>query len=117
MITAVGCDPQAGSGAGSAHNRHIHYSPRAPPGRTVAGVQPAVPRQRRDLVVSGAGATRLDMDLRAGRSVALYRGVYVAAGHANGLLVRVTAAVRTQGSLAVATYTTSAALHGFRWLP
>jgi len=80
-------------------------------------VQPPVPRQRRDLVDSGAGATRLDMDLRAGRSVALYRGVYVAAGHANGLLVRVTAAVRTQGSLAVATYTTSAALHGFRWLP
>ena len=63
------------------------------------------------------GSVRLDMDLRAGRSVALYRGVYVGAEQATGFLQRVVGALRTQRAPVAVTFTTSAVLHAFRWLP
>jgi len=64
-------------------------------------MQPTLPTPRGELIMAGASSVRLDMDLRAGRTVAAYRGVYVAAGRANGLLQRATAALRTHRPPAV----------------
>jgi hypothetical protein len=78
---------------------------------------PNVPTPRRELLGAGATVAALDLDLRSGRSVSVFRGVHVGAGHDIGLLTRVRAALRTQGALSVATFTTAAVLHAFRWLP
>jgi hypothetical protein len=78
---------------------------------------PNVPTPRRELLGAGATVAALDLDLRSGRSVSVFRGVHVAARHDIGLLTRVRAALRTQGALSVATFTTAAVLHAFRWLP
>src|SRR3982751_6776605 len=78
---------------------------------------PIIPTPRRELLGAGATVGALDVDLRAGRSVSVFRGVHVAAGHDIGRLARVTAALRTQDPCSVATYTTATVLHDFRWLP
>ena len=80
-------------------------------------MQPVVPTSRRVLIAAGATPARLDAELRAGRSIAMFRGVHVAAADQVGWLTRVRAALATQDSRSVLTHTTAAAVHGLRWLP
>src|SRR5439155_6164784 len=76
-----------------------------------------VPASRRALVANGHRPEHLDRYRKAGRSVAVFRGVHVDATHAAGLLQRVRAALATQAADAVAGMQTSAWLHRLRWLP
>jgi hypothetical protein len=78
---------------------------------------PLLPTARQALLTRGATPADLDLDLRAGRSLSVFRGVHVDAGHADGFWVRLRAALATQDVRAIATLTTAAVLHGFRWLP
>lgn len=76
-----------------------------------------VPTPRQALIAAGVSTRQLDRDRRAGRSVALFRGVHVDASHADGLLPRIAAAMATQSRQAVVGMQTAAVLHGLRWLP
>jgi hypothetical protein len=76
-----------------------------------------LPTSRAALIRSGADAGQLDRNLRAGRTVAVFRGVYVAPTYSLGWLTRVRAALAALGADAVAGMQTSAVLHRLRWLP
>jgi hypothetical protein len=80
-------------------------------------MNPLVPTPRRDLLLAGATAGVLRRELRSGRSVAVHRGVHVAAGYDIGFLSRLHAAMATQAQRSAATLQTAAVLHAFRWLP
>jgi hypothetical protein len=78
---------------------------------------PLIPTPRQSLIAAGKTAGDLDLDLRTGRSVAVFRGVHVDAAHRHGFWVRVRAAIATQSARSVMTLTTAAVIHGFRWIP
>lgn len=76
-----------------------------------------MPTPRRELLMAGATVAQLDVDLRAGRTVSVFRGVHAAAGQERAFLSRIRAAAATQDVRALATFITAAVLHRFRWLP
>jgi hypothetical protein len=78
---------------------------------------PFIPTPRGELVAAGADPVRLDGDLRTGRVVAPFRGVYVDACLSGSFLVRVRAAIATQATSACVAMQTAAVLHRLRWLP
>lgn len=75
------------------------------------------PAKRCDLLDQGVPAAVLDQDLRARRTAAVFRGVYVEARHACGLRVKAMAALAVLGPAAVVTGRSAAVLLGLRWLP
>jgi hypothetical protein len=78
---------------------------------------PLLPTPRRELVAAGADVAAINGDLRAGRTVAVFRGVHVDAAGAAGFVARVRSAAATQDVTAVVAMQTSAVLLGCRWLP
>jgi hypothetical protein len=80
-------------------------------------MHPTIPTPRRELLAAGISPAKLDVEMRAGRAVSVFRGVHVRVGHEVGLLARIAAALKTQDLRAVATYTTAAVLHALLWLP
>lgn len=78
---------------------------------------PLIPTPRSELIAAGANPIRLDGDLRSGRAVAPFRGIYVDANAVGSWLVRVRAAAATQSLTARVGMQTSAVLHRLRWLP
>jgi hypothetical protein len=76
-----------------------------------------LPTPRASLIKSGIDDGRVDRDLRAGRSVAPFRGVHVEAAYAEGWLPHVRAALATQSSEALIGMQSSAALHQLRYVP
>ena len=77
---------------------------------------PVVPTPRRELVTA-ATAVDVDRELRAQRTVALFRGVHVDAGSSSGRVTRARAAVATQGGNAIVAMQTAAVLLELPWLP
>src|SRR5437763_16735717 len=77
---------------------------------------PIVPTPRRELVAASTAAD-IDRELRAQRTVALFRGVHVEAGASSGLLARAHAAVATQDRDAIVAMQSAAVLHDLPWLP
>jgi hypothetical protein len=81
-------------------------------------VIPNVPLPRRELVTVGtANHDNIDRALRTGTAVAPYRGVIVAAQHANGFLARCTAALATQDASAVLSRRAAAVALELPWTP
>jgi hypothetical protein len=78
---------------------------------------PLLPTARQTLLAAGHAPRDLELDLRAGRSVSVFRGVHVDAAHQQGFWVRLRAALASQDVRAVVTFTTAAVVHGLRWLP
>jgi hypothetical protein len=75
-----------------------------------------LPTRRGDLVAAGIPATRLDNDLRARRTTAVFRGVHVGSGSLGGAARR-RAALLTQAPAAVLSHRSAAVIHRFRWAP
>src|SRR4051794_21442002 len=76
-----------------------------------------VPTPRRSLIAAGTSANHLARDRKAGRTIAVFRGVHVDAPHAAGLLPHFRAALATQGPDARIGMQSSAALQRLRWIP
>jgi len=78
---------------------------------------PLIPTPRRELIAVTGTDYEVDRALKAGRSVAVLRGVHVDAEHAVGLRVRLHATLAALGPDAVAAMQSAAVWHQFRWLP
>ena len=76
-----------------------------------------LPTPRRSLIAAGTPAGHIARDRKAGRTVAVFRGVHVDAVHAAGQLARFRAALATQGVAALIGMQSSAVLLGLRWIP
>lgn len=78
---------------------------------------PLIPTPRRELLAAGGELAAINADLRAQRTVSLFRGVHVDAAAAVGRMTRIRAAAATQAPTARVAMETSAVLHRLRWLP
>ena len=84
---------------------------------SVAAMSLVLPTPRAALITAGADGGQVDRDLRAGRSVAPFRGVHVAPAHASGWIAHLHAALATQDADALIGMCAAAALHRLRYVP